>query len=97
MTTTTTTQAPCYCPDCIRTDCPHRGAFRRLPREAGGLGLCPGPIDGESEQLTNIDGDTVTIIYHPDGGAKIIFADGIRRSDNAEDALHRLYRMGYRF
>lgn len=33
----------CYdCRNCTRPDCIHRDAFRRLPREEGGLGLCPG-------------------------------------------------------
>ena len=31
----------CYCPDCDREGCPHREAFRRIPRIDGGLGLCP--------------------------------------------------------
>lgn len=30
------------CIGCTKKDCPHRNAFRRLPRELGGLGLCPG-------------------------------------------------------
>lgn len=30
------------CRHCDRADgCPHRDAYRRLPRERGGLGLCP--------------------------------------------------------
>lgn len=33
----------CYdCRSCTRPDCIHRDAFRRLPLEEGGLGLCPG-------------------------------------------------------
>lgn len=33
----------CYdCRSCTRQDCIHREAFRRLPLEEGGLGLCPG-------------------------------------------------------
>lgn len=31
----------CYCPDCNKTDCPHRDAYRRVPAVDGGLGLCP--------------------------------------------------------
>lgn len=31
----------CYCPDCEKEGCPHREAFRRVPRIDGGLGLCP--------------------------------------------------------
>lgn len=31
----------CYCPECEREECPHRGAFRRVPEIDGGLGLCP--------------------------------------------------------
>ena len=31
----------CYCPDCDKANCPHKGAFRRLPKIDGGLGLCP--------------------------------------------------------
>lgn len=31
----------CYCTDCKRENCTHRGAFRRVPRIDGGLGLCP--------------------------------------------------------
>ena len=31
----------CDCRKCqYKTDCPHNGAFRRLPKEIGGLGLC---------------------------------------------------------
>lgn len=33
------------CGDCIRPDCAHRGAFRRLPKSEGGLGLCPGHME----------------------------------------------------
>lgn len=29
------------CEDCKMEDCPHRGAYRRVPIEDGGLGLCP--------------------------------------------------------
>lgn len=28
------------CKYCDKKDCPHRDAYRRLPREVGGLGLC---------------------------------------------------------
>jgi transposase-like protein len=31
----------CYCPDCTRENCIHRGAYRRVPEIDGGLGLCP--------------------------------------------------------
>ena len=31
----------CYCPDCDKRNCPHREAFRRVPKADGGLGLCP--------------------------------------------------------
>jgi hypothetical protein len=31
----------CYCPDCKRENCKHRGAYRRMPENTGGLGLCP--------------------------------------------------------
>lgn len=31
----------CYCPNCDKTNCPHRDAFRRVPEIDGGLGLCP--------------------------------------------------------
>ena len=31
----------CYCPDCNKEDCLHRGAYRRVPEIDGGLGLCP--------------------------------------------------------
>lgn len=32
----------CYCPKCEkRKDCIHSGAFRRVPKIDGGLGLCP--------------------------------------------------------
>ena len=30
----------CYCPDCDK-NCPHREAYRRVPKIDGGLGLCP--------------------------------------------------------
>lgn len=30
----------CYCPECPRKDCPHRDAYRRVPKVDGGLGLC---------------------------------------------------------
>ena len=34
--------AKCYCPECERkNDCIHWGAFRRVPKIDGGLGLCP--------------------------------------------------------
>ena len=35
------TYLKCYCPDCTRENCIHREAYRRMPREVGGLGLCP--------------------------------------------------------
>lgn len=31
----------CYCPECEKENCIHRGAYRRLPAKVGGLGLCP--------------------------------------------------------
>lgn len=31
----------CYCPECKKEECPHRGAIRRVPVIDGGLGLCP--------------------------------------------------------
>ncbi len=31
----------CDCWKCKRKNCQHRGAYRRRPREEGGLGLCP--------------------------------------------------------
>lgn len=33
----------CDCMQCSKTfaECPHREAFRRVPRIDGGLGLCP--------------------------------------------------------
>lgn len=31
---------PCNCTNCDRQGCVHRGAFRRLPKDEGGLGLC---------------------------------------------------------
>lgn len=31
----------CNCLICDKANCPHRGAYRRLPRIDGGLGLCP--------------------------------------------------------
>ncbi len=31
----------CYCQNCDIADCIHRGAYRRLPKIDGGLGLCP--------------------------------------------------------
>ncbi len=31
----------CYCPDCTKENCPHRDAYRRVPKIDGGLGLCP--------------------------------------------------------
>lgn len=30
----------CYCPECKR-HCIHNGAYRRMPKIDGGLGLCP--------------------------------------------------------
>jgi len=31
----------CNCTKCKHAeDCPHKGAYRRMPREIGGLGLC---------------------------------------------------------
>lgn len=32
---------PCNCLNCGRQGCVHRGTFRRLPIDEGGLGLCP--------------------------------------------------------
>ena len=31
----------CDCTKCKNKDCVHRGAYRRVPRIDGGLGLCP--------------------------------------------------------
>lgn len=31
----------CDCTQCDKENCVHRGAFRRVPRIDGGLGLCP--------------------------------------------------------
>jgi hypothetical protein len=31
----------CYCPHCNRKECIHRDAYRRMPKEVGGLELCP--------------------------------------------------------
>lgn len=31
----------CYCPDCDKSNCPHRECYRRVPKIDGGLGLCP--------------------------------------------------------
>lgn len=31
----------CYCPNCSRSGCVHRDAFRRVPQIDGGLALCP--------------------------------------------------------
>ena len=31
----------CDCTQCDKENCEHRGAFRRVPRIDGGLGLCP--------------------------------------------------------
>lgn len=31
----------CYCPECEKKDCVHRGAYRRMPIIDGGLELCP--------------------------------------------------------
>ena len=31
----------CNCSECDRENCIHREAFRRMPVEVGGLGLCP--------------------------------------------------------
>ena len=31
----------CDCYECEKLHCPHRVAYRRLPRSVGGLGLCP--------------------------------------------------------
>lgn len=40
----------CYdCHTCTRPDCIHFDAYRRLPVEVGGLGLCPGYIPAETE------------------------------------------------
>ncbi len=46
----------CDCTICKREDCLHRGAYRRLPEEEGGLGLCPGCIEeptGIEAELTD--------------------------------------------
>lgn len=40
----------CDCSKCKRRNCPHRGAFRRLPREEGGLGLCPNLDIGTADE-----------------------------------------------
>ena len=44
----------CYCPNCDRTDCIHRDAYRRLPKIDGGLELCPNLV-----LLTVNNGNTV--------------------------------------
>ena len=31
----------CYCHRCMKEDCIHRDAYRRLPEIDDGLGLCP--------------------------------------------------------
>lgn len=31
----------CRCQRCMKEDCIHRDAYRRLPEIDGGLGLCP--------------------------------------------------------
>lgn len=31
----------CDCTNCKRENCIHRGAYRRVPKIDGGLGLCP--------------------------------------------------------
>lgn len=31
----------CDCCNCEKRDCPHKGAYRRVPEIDGGLGLCP--------------------------------------------------------
>ena len=31
----------CCCQRCMKEDCIHRDAYRRLPEIDGGLGLCP--------------------------------------------------------
>ena len=30
----------CDCTECKKEECPHRGAYRRVPEIDGGLGLC---------------------------------------------------------
>lgn len=40
----------CDCSECKRRNCPHRDAFRRLPREKGGLGLCPNLDIGTADE-----------------------------------------------
>jgi hypothetical protein len=39
----------CDCSKCESESCPHRGAFRRLPRIIGGLGLCPNLAGRETQ------------------------------------------------
>lgn len=50
----------CDCYTCIRPDCIHRDAFRRLPRSVGGLGLCPGHLTDEAAAADTTDGKTTT-------------------------------------
>ncbi len=38
----------CDCTQCERENCIHRGAYRRVPKIDGGLGLCP-KLKGESK------------------------------------------------
>lgn len=35
------TYQKCDCTECKRENCIHRGAYRRMPIEVGGLGECP--------------------------------------------------------
>lgn len=41
------TYTKCDCTKCSRKDCVHRGAYRRMPRIDGGLGLCPNLTDDD--------------------------------------------------
>ena len=38
----------CDCTQCEKENCIHRGAYRRVPKIDGGLGLCP-KLKGESK------------------------------------------------
>ena len=40
----------CNCCRCEREECIHREAYRRLPQEIGGLGLCPNLKASERQQ-----------------------------------------------
>lgn len=35
------TYQKCNCSVCKRENCIHRESYRRIPKEVGGLGLCP--------------------------------------------------------